>query len=306
MTSSNIQNSLKETNPLLAEWETPHQTPPFTEINHEHYIPAIDAALLEARVEVERIINNTETPTFQNTIVALEIAGEKLERTTSVLFNLNSAETDDTIQAITRDVSPKLSEFSNYVSLNEQLFLRIKTVYNQKDQLNLNNEDNRLLGKKYLAFVRSGANLEGDAKKRYAEIITELSQLNLKFSENVLSETNSYQLQITDIKELSGLPESELEEAAQIAGSKGKEGWIFTLQGPSYTGFMKYADNRKHREELYRAYTSRCYRANDKNNVEIVLNTVNLRLEKANLLGFQNHATYVLAEQMAENPGKVN
>jgi peptidyl-dipeptidase Dcp len=302
MTESYSNNEDIITNPLLTEWNTPHQTPPFQEIKHEHFIPAIDATLKEAKEEVDVIINNPEEATFQNTVVALEVAGEKLERVTSVLFNLNSAETDDEIQAITREVSPKLSAFSNYISLNEKLFEKVKVVYSQKEALNLTTEDLQLLEKKFIGFVRSGANLEGNAKKRYAEIVTELSQLSLQFGENILAETNSYQLLITDPDELAGLPDSEREAAVQTAKSKGKEGWLFTLHGPSFVGFMKYADSRKLREEMYRAYTSRGFQKNDKNNEEIIRKTVNLKLEKAKLLGFKNHAEYVLAERMAENP----
>jgi len=306
MTESYSNNEDIGTNPLLTEWNTPHQTPPFQEIKHEHFIPAIDATLKEAKEEVDIIINNPEQATFQNTIVALEVAGEKLERVTSVLYNLNSAETDDEIQAITREVSPKLSAFSNYISLNEKLFEKVKAVYSQKESLNLKAEDLQLLEKKFIGFVRSGANLEGDAKKRYAEIVTELSQLSLQFSENILAETNSYQLLITNPDDLAGLPESEREAAAQTAKSKGKDGWLFTLHGPSFVGFMKYADSRKLREEMYRAYTSRGFQKNDRNNEEIIRKTVNLKLEKAKLLGFKNHAEYVLAERMAENPKRVN
>jgi peptidyl-dipeptidase Dcp len=306
MTACNLNDKTKETNPLLSDWNTPHQTPPFPEIKHEHFVPAIDETLKEAKEEADAIINRTDAPTFQNTIVALEVSGEKLERVTSVLFNLNSAETDDTIQAIAREVSPKLSEFSNYISLNEKLFGKVKAVYEIRNQLNLSAEDLQLLEKKYLGFVRSGANLVGDAKKRYAEITTELSKLSLQFGENVLAETNSYQLLVTDKKDLAGLPESECEAAAQVAKAKGKEGWLFTLQGPSFVGFMKYADNQNLREQMYRAYTSRGYQKNDKNNEEIIRKTVNLKLEKARLLGFKNHAEYVLAERMAENPSRVN
>ena len=306
MTVYNLQNEVKETNPLLAEWNTPYQTPPFPEIKHEHFIPAIDAALKEAKDEVDVVIDSTDKPTFQNTIVALEVAGENLERIANVLYNLNSAETDDTIQAIAREVSPKLSEFSNYVSLNEQLFGKVKEVYGQKENLNLTSEDLQLLEKKYIGFVRSGANLEGEDKKRYAEITTELSKLSLQFGENVLAETNAYQLLITDKNDLAGIPESECEEAAQAAKSKEKEGWLFTLQGPSFVGFMKYADNQKLRETMYRAYTSRGFQQNDKNNEDVIRKTVNLKLEKAKLLGFKNHAEYVLAERMAENPKRVN
>ena len=306
MTACNLQKEIKETNPLLADWNTPHQTPPFPEIMHEHYVPAIDQTLKEAKDEVDQIIKSADQPTFQNTIVALEVAGEKLDQVTSVLFNLNSAETDDTIQAIAREVSPKLSEFSNYVTLNDQLFGKVKAVYAQKEQLNLTPEDLQLLEKKFLGFVRSGANLEGEAKKRYAEITTELSQLSLQFGENILAETNAYQLLISDEKDLAGIPEAEREAAAQTAKSKGKEGWLFTLQGPSFVGFMKYADNSKLREQMYRAYTSRGFQKNAQNNEEIIRKTVNLKLEKAKLLGFKNHAEYVLAERMAENPKRVN
>lgn len=306
MTSDNIQPEIATINPFLTEWTTPHQTPPFPEIKHEHFIPAIDATLREAKDEVDHIINSAEEPTFQNTIVALEICGEKLERVTSVLFNLNSAETNDTIQSITREVSPKLSEFSNYISLNENLFTKVKAVYEQRELLSLSAEDLQLLEKKYLGFVRSGANLEGEAKKRYAEITTELSQLSLQFGENILAETNGFQLHIADLNDLSGLPESELEAAAQTAKSKELEGWLFTLHGPSFVGFMKYADNKKLREQMYKAYTSRGFQKNDKNNEEIVRKIVNLKLEKANLLGFKTHADYVLAERMAENPQRVN
>jgi peptidyl-dipeptidase Dcp len=306
MTACNMQNKEEERNPLLTVWNTPHQTPPFQEIKHEHFIPAINTALKEAKNEVDAIINCTDKPTFQNTIVALEISGQTLERVTSVLFNLNSAETDDSIQAITREASPKLSEFSNYISLNEKLYEKVKEIYKQKDNPDLTPEDIQLIEKKFLGFVRSGANLEGEAKKRYAEITTELSKLSLKFSEHILAETNAWQLLVTDQKDLAGIPEAECEAAAQEAKMKGKAGWLFTLQGPSYTGFMKYADNRKLREEIYRANSSRGYQKNDNNNEETIRLIANLRLEKAKLLGFRNHAEYVLSERMAENPKRVN
>ena len=306
MTECNLQKEEKETNPLLAEWNTPYQTPPFNLIKPEHFIPAIEKALKDGKNEVDAIINNPDKPTFENTIVALEVSCKKLERATSVLFNLNSAETDDTIQAITREVSPKLSEFSNYISLNDKLFGKVKEIFKHKDELNLTSEDIHLLEKKFLEFVRSGANLVGESKKRYAEITTELSKLSLNFDEHVLAETNAYQLHITDKKDLAGLPETEIEAAAHTAELKGKEGWLFTLQGPSFVGFMKYADNRKLREEMYKAYTSRGFKQNDNNNEEIIRKTVNLRMEKAKLFGFKNHAEYVLVEQMAENPQRVN
>lgn len=302
----NMKNEKSVANPLLTGWNTKHETPPFNEIKKEHFLPAIDQLLAEAKVEVDGIINNPEPPTFKNTIRALEESGKKLSRATTILFNLNSAETDDKIQAITREVSPKLSAYQNYVSLNEKLFLRVKTVSSQKDRFHLDSEDLKLLDDSYKGFVRSGANLEGAAKERFAQINTELSELSLKFGENVLAETNAYQLLITDQKELSGLPESEVEAAAQLAKAKGKEGWMFNLQGPGYIAFMKFSDNRKLREEIYKAYNSRAFHKNDHNNEEIIRKIVNLRLERAKLLGYQNHASYVLEERMAESPEKVN
>ncbi len=302
----NMKNDNTGANPLLTEWKTKHETPPFNEIRNEHFLPAIDQLLADAKTEVDAIINNPETPTFNNTILALEESGKKLSRATTILFNLNSAETDEIIQTITREVSPKLSAYQNYVSLNEKLFQRVKTVNDRKAQYNLDAESLKLLDDSYKGFVRSGANLEGSAKERFAQINTELSELSLKFGENVLAETNAYQLLITDKNDLSGLPESEIEAAAQLAQSKKKEGWMFNLQGPGYIAFMKFAAKRKLREEMYKAYNSRAFHKNDHNNEEIIRKIVNLRLERAKLLGYQNHSAYVLEERMAENPGKVN
>ncbi|GET27260.1 M3 family metallopeptidase [Prolixibacter sp. NT017] len=295
-----------ESNPLLMKWNTPHETAPFNLIKTEDFVPAIDVALAEARKDVDAIINNPEPATFQNTIEALEVSGEQLDRVTGVLFNLNSAETNKELQAVAREVSPKLSEFGNYVSLNEDLFKRVKAVYDKRESLDLTPEQAKLLENSYKGFVRRGANLQGEAKKRYAEITTELAQLSLKFGENVLEETNAFELLITDEKDLSGLPEAVREAAQQLAKSKGKEGWMFNLQYPSYLPFMKYADNRELREKMYRAYTSRAFKDNEYNNEEIIHKIVNLRLEKANLLGFKSHADYVLSERMAETPEKVN
>jgi len=295
-----------ESNPLLMKWNTPHETAPFNSIKTEDFVPAIDVALAEARKDVDAIINNPDPATFQNTIEALEVSGEQLDRVAGVLFNLNSAETNKELQAVAREVSPKLSEFGNYVSLNEDLFKRVKAVYDKRESLDLTPEQAKLLENSYKGFVRRGANLQGEAKKRYAEITTELAQLSLKFGENVLEETNAFELLITDEKDLSGLPEAVREAAQQLAKSKGKEGWMFNLQYPSYLPFMKYADNRELREKMYRTYTSRAFKDNEYNNEEIIHKIVNLRLEKANLLGFKSHADYVLSERMAETPEKVN
>ena len=302
----NMKKENNETNPLLTEWKTVRQTPPFNEIKHEHFVPAIDQLLTDAKAEVDAVINNPDAPTFSNTIRAMEISGKKLSRATTILFNLNSAETDDTIQTIAREISPKLSDFHNYVSLNERLFQKVKAIYIQKEQLNLDAEDLKLLDDSYKGFVRSGANLEGAAKERFAQINTELSKLTLQFGENVLAETNAYQLLVTEKGDLAGLPGSEVEAAAQLAKSKKKEGWMFNLQGPGYIAFMKFADNRRLREELYKAYNSRAFHPNSNNNEGPIRQIVNLRLERAKLLGYPNHAAYVLEERMAESPAKVN
>ncbi len=304
--SSCKTNTQMNTNPLLADWNTPHQTAPFNLIKVEHFLPAIETSIQNAKIEIDAIIKNKETPTFENTIVALELAGTKLNQIASVMYNLNSAETSDELQAVARDASPKLTEFSNYISLNEQLFAKIKVLFTNREKLELNSEQAFLLEKTYKDFVRQGAALEGDDKKRYAEISTELAKLALHFGENVLAETNAYSMLITDEKNLSGLPEGVIEAAAQTAKAKEKEGWMFNLQFPSYGPFLQFADNRKLREEIYRASGSRAFKDNEFNNEKNIKDIVSLRLELAKLLGFNNYAEYVLEERMAQSPDKVN
>jgi peptidyl-dipeptidase Dcp len=234
------------------------------------------------------------------------LAGERLNRIQSIFFNLNSAETCDKMQEIAQEVAPKLSDFGNDVSLNEELFARVKVVHDQVKTLNLNTEENTLLENTYRRFVRSGANLNETDKAKYREITRELSQLGLKYQQNVLTETNAYELLITDEKDLSGLPESIVEMAAQTAKSKNKEGWMFNLQYPSFVPFMKYADNRGLREQILRASGSRANHDNETDNKANIKRIVELRLEKAKLLGFKTHAKYKLQERMAETPGKVD
>ncbi len=293
-------------NPFLTDWNTPYHTAPFNQFKVEHYLPAIDQLIDEAKKEIDTIVANPEKANFENTIVALELAGEKLNRLAGVLYNLNSAETNDELQSVAREASPKLTEYANYISLNEKLFEKIKSVYENRDQLSLNAEQNYLLEHTYKNFVRRGAGLKGEAKKRYSEISTELAKLSLKFGENVLAETNAFSLLITDEKDLQGLPEAVIEAAAQLAGSKKKEGWMFNLQFPSYYPFLQFADNRKLREEIYRASGSRAFKNNEFNNEQIIKEIVSLRLELANLLGFKTYADYVLEERMAQTPEKVN
>ncbi len=293
-------------NPLLISFSGIHQTAPFGLIKIEHYQPAFDAAIAEAKTEIQEIIDSPEAPTFRNTIVELDLAGEKLNRIQSIFFNLNSAETCDEMQEIAQEIAPKLSDFGNDVNLNEALFARVKVVYDQCKNLNLNTEENTLLENTYRRFVRSGANLNEADKAKYREITRELSQLGLKYQQNVLTETNAYELLITDEKDLSGLPESIVEMAAQTAKSKNKEGWMFNLQYPSFVPFMKYADNRALREQILRASGSRANHDNETDNKANIKRIVELRVEKAKLLGFKTHAEYKLQERMAETPEKVD
>lgn len=288
-------------NPLLQSFDTA----PFSKIKNEHFKPAFLHAIEDARAEIDAITKNTDTPTFENTIEALEFSGQQLDRVSSVFFNLNSAETNEEIQKIAQEVSPLLSEFSNDITLNEALFKRIKAVYEQKNELDLTVEQDTLLDKKYKSFSRNGANLPDDKKKRLREIDTELSKLKLKFGENVLAETNAYELHITNEKDLDGMPEGEKEAAAQMAKAKDKEGWLVTLDYPSYIPFMKYAKNRELRKKLSLAFGSKGFHGNAYDNQENVLKIANLRHERAILLGYPSHAHFVLEERMAETPEKV-
>jgi oligopeptidase A len=288
-------------NPLLQ----PFDIAPFQQIKSEHYKPAIKEAITLAKAEIEQIVNNTDTPTFENTTVALDFTGEKLNRITSIFFNLNSAETNDQIQKIAQEVSPWLSEFRNDITLNEALFRRVKSVFDHKENLELTPEQTMLLEKQYKGFARNGANLNDDDKAKLRAIDTKLSKLSLQFGENVLAETNAFELHLTDENDLSGLPESAKEAAHQLAKENNKEGWIFTLDYPSYIPFMTYADNRALRKKLALAFGSKGFQNNENNNEKIVLDIVNLRHQRANLLGYKTHAHFVLEERMAETPEKV-
>lgn len=296
----------KEANPLLAEWNTPHQTPPFAEIKHEHYLPAFEVAMAKGRAEVKAIAENPAEPTFDNTLVALDRAGSALNRVASVFFCINSAETDSIMDSIATQVMPLLTEYSNDISLNEQLFARIKKVYDQRDQLNLNGEQLRLLTETYDGFVRGGANLSAADKETFRTISKELSGLSLKFSQNVLAETNAFTLHITNEQELDGLPQPLKDAAAEEAKEKGLEGWVVTLQQPSYSPFMKYANNRALREKLYRASASRSLQGNEYDNRENIRQIADLRLQMANLFGDSTYADYALKVRMAETPARVN
>mgnify|MGYP003674982057 FL=1 len=288
-------------NPLLQ----PYNTAPFSKIENAHFLPAISKLIVETKAEIDAITSNSEDPTFKNTVEALENTGDLLDRATSIFFNLNSAETNDEIQKIAQEVSPMLTEFSNDMLLNEALFERIKTVYNQKDSLNLSEEQQMLLDKKYKAFSRNGANLSKEKKTQLRKIDADLSKLKLTFGENVLAETNRFELHITNEKDLSGLPEGVIEAAAQTAEEKGKEGWVFTLDYPSYVPFLTYADNRELRKKLAIAFGAKGFHNDELDNQQNVLQIVNLRHKRAILLGYKSHAHFVLEERMAETPEKV-
>ncbi|HYG39518.1 MAG TPA: M3 family metallopeptidase [Cytophagales bacterium] len=293
-------------NPLLNKFNTPFETPPFESIKTEHFLPAIQEAIKLGKEEVKRIASSKEEPDFENTVEALETSGDLVGLISGIFFNLNSAETNDEIQKIARDISPLLSEYSNDIMLDEALFRRIKTVWGEKDKLILSPEEKTLLEKTYKSFVRNGANLSDDQKQKLREIDKELSQLSLVFGEHVLKETNSFTMQVTNPKDLSGLPDHVVEAAAMTAKETGKEGsWVFTLQFPSYIPFMTYADNRQLREKMFRAYGSKAFKGDENDNQEIILKKVRLRHERANLLGYKSHGDFVLEERMAESPAKV-
>ncbi|QTD36792.1 M3 family metallopeptidase [Polaribacter batillariae] len=288
-------------NPLLQDFNTA----PFSKITNEHYKPAIKKAIEIAKNEIHAIVKNTEKPTFENTTVALDFTGEKLNRITSIFFNLNSAETNDEIQKIAQEVSPWLSEFKNDITLNEALFKRVKEVFNAKESLELTPEQEMLLDKQYKSFARNGANLNESDKAELRKIDTQLSKLSLQFGENVLAETNAFEMHLTNEKDLAGLPDSAKEAAKQLANEKGKEGWIFTLDYPSYIPFMTYADNRELRKKLAITAGKKGFQNNKNNNEQIVLDIVKLRHKRAHLLGYKTHAHFVLEERMAETPKKV-
>jgi peptidyl-dipeptidase Dcp len=288
-------------NPLLQDFNTA----PFSQIKESHYKPAIQSAIEQTQKEIDEIVANIDIPTFENTTVALDFTGEKLGRITSIFFNLNSAETNDKIQQIAKEISPWLSEFKNDMILNEALFARVKSVYDKRDSLDLTPEQNMLLEKQYKGFARNGANLNESDKKTLRKIDAQLSKLSLQFGENVLAETNAFEMHVLNENDLSGLPESAKEAAREIAKSKGKDGWSFTLDYPSYIPFMTYSNNRELRKKMSLAFGKKGFQENKNNNEQIVLDIVKLRHQRANLLGYSTHAHFVLEERMAETPKKV-
>lgn len=290
---------------FLKKFTTKHNTAPFCKIKPLDYKVAFEKTIALAKTEINILTNNIEAPTFQNTIEALDYSGEPLDRLSSIFFNLNSAETCDEMQKIAQEVSPLLTEFSNDIALNEDLFKRVKAVYDQKDSLNLTTEQATLLDKKFKGFSRNGALLNEEDKLKLREIDTELAKLKLTYGENVLAETNNYQLHITNEADLKGLPDGAKEMAASLAKSKKIEGWIFTLDFPSYLPFVTYVENRELRKEIAIAAGKKSFQDNEFDNKENVKRIVELRHKRANLLGYQSHSHFVLEERMAQNPEKV-
>ena len=290
---------------LTSTYTTPYNSAPFAQIQMSDYQAAFETTIAAARAEIDTITNNPEQPTFENTIEALDFSGQTLDRLSSIFFNLNSAETSDEMQKIAQEVSPLLTAFSNDISLNEGLFHRVKAVYDQKDELTLTPEQATLLDKKYKSFARNGALLSEDKKVRLREIDTQLAKLKLTFGENGLAETNNYELHITTEADLKGLPEGVIEMARSLAESKAKEGWIFTLDFPSYLPFVTYADNRELRKEISIAAGKKAFQNNAFDNQKITLQIAKLSYERANLLGYETHAHFVLEERMAQHPDQV-
>lgn len=293
-------------NPFLYKYETPFETVPFDLIKPEHFLPALQEGIKQGKAEVEVIKSNPEKPTFANVCEALEKSGQLVNKVAGVFYNLHSAESNDEIQNIAKEFSPLITEYSNDIQLDSELFEKVKSVYDVKDSLNLNTEEMRLLEKQYKGFVRNGALLNEEQKVKLREIDKELSHISLQFGDNVLAETNNFLMLLDSESELDGLPENSKEAAAHLADEKGHEGkWAVNLDYPSYIPFMTYANNRELREKLYRAFSSKAFKGNEYDNQEIVKKIAGLRHERANLLGYKTHAEFVLEERMAETPKRV-
>lgn len=293
-------------NPFFEEWKTPFQTPPFSKIKNEHFLPALEEGIKQQRAELEQIINNPEAPTFQNTIAALEKSGKLLTKVSRVFFNLTSANTNDELQRVAETITPQLTKLNSDIYLNEKLYQRIKTIYDLRESLNLNKEELRLLENYYTDFTRAGIGLSEDKKKRLREINEQLSSLQLKFGDNLRKETNALGLVVDKEEDLTGLPDAVIKAAAELAEANGLKGkWAFNLQRPSWTPFLQYSQKRELREKLYKAYINRGNNNNEFDNKEIIKKIVALRIEKAKLLGYETYAHFKLEKNMAKTPENV-
>ncbi|MBO8448951.1 MAG: M3 family metallopeptidase [Bacteroidetes bacterium] len=299
ITSCNMEN------PLLTESSNPYGAPAFDKIRNEHYLPAFKAGIEEAKAEIDAIVANPDAPDFRNTIEALEYSGRTLDRVSAIFYNLMEADTDDRMQEIAEEISPLMTEYSMYVSLNKPLFERVKAVYMKKDSLGLATDQERLLEETYRSFARNGANLSDEDKEIYSGYAEELSLATLQFSKNVLAATNAYTLHITDSTDLAGLPGYVVDMAALAAKERGLEGWVITLDYPSFGPFMKFSSVRDLRKEVYTAYMTRAV-GGEYDNTGIVKKIVDLRIRMSDLLGYGTYAEYALEEKMAKTPGTVN
>lgn len=296
----------EEKNPFLTDWDTPFGTPPFDKIKTEHYLPAYESALKAQNKEIDLILKNQSEPTFENTIVALDQTGELLNKVSRVFGAMNSAMSNEELQKIAKEISPKITKHKDDINLNKDLFKRVKAVYEKKNSLKLNTEQNKLLEKYYKNFVRGGINLKENVKEEFRKINEEIALLTLNFGENILKETNKFELVIDNEEDLSGLPESSIAGASETAKQKGYKGkWVFTIHKPSMIPFLQYSTKRDLREKIYRAYFMKGDNGDELDNKAIINKLINLRIKRANILGYKNHAEYVLEEQMAGKPEKV-
>jgi peptidyl-dipeptidase Dcp len=293
-------------NPFYSEYDTPFGTPPFNKIKLEHYMPAFIDGMEQERIEIDAIANNPESPTFENTIVAMEKTGDLLDKVSHVFFNLTSSMTNDEMQSIAKELSPLLSKHRDDIRLNDKLFHRVKTVFKQKDELNLNTEQEMLLEKDYKNFVRGGANLQEKAKNELREINKELSLLTLQFGENILKENNRFEMVIDNKTDLAGLSDAIITAASETGKERGHEGkWVFTLHKPSLIPFLQYSEKRELREKMFKGYTMRGDN-NDELDTKVILSKIAaLRVRRANLLGYKTHAAFILDENMANNAENV-
>ena len=300
-------SNAESNNPFLQSYNTPFEVPPFDKIKDEHYKPAILEGIKQQQAEIEAIIDNTDSPTWDNTILAMEISGDLLKRATNVFYNMSSANTNEVIEKIAQEISPDLSSHQDNIYLNSKLFAKVKSIWESRASLNLSMEQTKILDNTYKSFVRSGANLNENDKKVLREINAELSLLSVKFGQNILNDTNNFELVIASVEDLEGLPEGIIEAAAETAKEKNKIGkWVFTVQNSSVMPFIQYAKNRNLREKLYLAYKNRGNNGGATDNNQNAIKMVNLRLQKSKLLGFNTYADYALEETMAKTPSTVN
>lgn len=301
-----LRAASNEGNPFLTEYSTPFGVPPFDQIKVAHYKEAFLKGMAEQKQEIDAIVNQRSMPDFDNTIAAFDQSGRLLKNVSTVFYGLNSCDTNDEMQALSKELSPLLSAHSDDISLNPRLFARVKEVYDRQADFHLDKEQTKLLEEVYKGFVRGGANLDAASQAKLRELNSEISMLQLTFGQNMLSETNAFQLIISKKKELSGLPESLVASAAEAAKAAGLNGkWLFTLHNPSVMPFLQYADNRALREKIFKGYINRGNNGNDADNKEVVRKLISLRLEKAKLMGYENYASFVLEERMAKNEESV-